>query len=178
MFNTLSLVYVIFIFILAGVLLFLNYILAYNPKNPDVQKHSQYESGFDAIQGITKAPFDARYFRVIIAFLIFDVDIALFFPFVSLAGTSIITSVEIWVAIISTVIFFIGLVYDLINGMLDYANQQNKPTNLTPRSVYFSSNQRRNYSTKANKDLNLNPLMGYGFSGWWIKLYSQSKKRS
>jgi NADH-quinone oxidoreductase subunit A len=157
MYNTLSLFYVIFIPILAIVLLLLNFFLAKKAKTPDVQKFSTYESGFDAIQGITRVPFDVRYFKVIIAFLFFDIDVNLFFPFVSLAGTSIITSIEVTVAIISTIIFFIGLIYDLTNGLADYA-QSNKSSKLSPRSVYFTGNQRRGYSTKASSDSNLNSL--------------------
>ena len=51
----------------------------------------------------------------------------------------------------STIIFFIGLIYDLSNGLADYTDT-NKSKILSPRSVYFSSNQRRDYSTKASSE--------------------------
>jgi NADH:ubiquinone oxidoreductase subunit 3 (subunit A) len=112
----------------------------------------RYESGFDAIKGMTKTPFDVKYYQVIIAFLFFDIDVSLFFPFVSLAGTSIITSVEICVAIISTIIFFVGLIYDLTNGLVDYAKAKNPKQFFSPfrANPYHNHFQSRAYSTKVN----------------------------
>lgn len=192
MYSTLSFLYVIFIPILASVLLLLNYILSKKSKNPEFDKLSTYESGFDAQKSMIGAPFNVGYYQVIIAFLLFDVDLCLFFPFVSLAGTSVITSVEIFVAIISTLIFFIGLIYDLSNGLADYA-QPNKIKNFSskfsPLQGKFSSKfsphqgkllQKRGYSTKANSVAKLDPWWVTGFSdaGCSFQIRFSERKRS
>ena len=49
-------------------------------QNPDLEKLSQYECGFQHISDIY-SPLDLHFFRVCILFLIFDVELSLLFPF-------------------------------------------------------------------------------------------------
>jgi NADH-ubiquinone oxidoreductase chain 3 len=124
MFNQLSFTYFIFIPVLAIILLLLNYILAVS--KPDIQKISTYESGFEPIPNITSGLYTVIYTGPIIIFLIFDTDITLMFPLVSIINTNIdiISNFEIFIGIISTVIFIIGLAFDLIGGILDFTKNK------------------------------------------------------
>ena len=55
----------------------LNYLLS--PKNPDPEKLSAYECGFDAFDD-SRMEFDVRFYLVAILFIIFDLEIAFLFP--------------------------------------------------------------------------------------------------
>ena len=68
----------IFVPILAGILLLLNFLLA--PKNAYESKVSAYECGFSPIYGQTRSVFHINFFLVALLFLIFDLEILLLFP--------------------------------------------------------------------------------------------------
>ena len=68
----------IFIPILALILLAFNVLLAVH--NPDSEKITPYECGFIPIYGQVRAPFAIQYYLVGILFLIFDLEIAVFYP--------------------------------------------------------------------------------------------------
>ena len=55
----------------------LNYV--FSPKNPDPEKLSAYECGFDAFND-SRMEFDVRFYLVAILFIIFDLEIAFLFP--------------------------------------------------------------------------------------------------
>lgn len=46
----------------------------------DSEKRSEYECGFEPFDSATRLPFDVHFYLVGILFLIFDVEIALLFP--------------------------------------------------------------------------------------------------
>lgn len=48
----------------------------------DSEKKSEYECGFEPFDSATRLPFDVHFYLVGILFLIFDVEIALLFPWV------------------------------------------------------------------------------------------------
>jgi NADH-quinone oxidoreductase subunit A len=48
----------------------------------DSEKRSEYECGFEPFDSATRLPFDVHFYLVGILFLIFDVEIALLFPWV------------------------------------------------------------------------------------------------
>lgn len=50
-----------------------------SPHNPNSEKLSPYECGFEAFEG-TRTKFDVRYYLVAILFIIFDLEIAYFIP--------------------------------------------------------------------------------------------------
>ena len=68
----------IFVPILAGILLILNFFLA--PHRPDEAKVSAYECGFSPVYGQTRNVFYINFFLVALLFLIFDLEILLLFP--------------------------------------------------------------------------------------------------
>ena len=49
------------------------------PRRPNSEKLSTYECGFEAFED-TRSKFDVRYYLVAILFIIFDLEIAFFFP--------------------------------------------------------------------------------------------------
>ena len=63
--------------ILGVVLLGLGSLLG--PSNPDSEKLSPFECGFEAFED-TRSKFDVRYYLVAILFIIFDLEIAYFIP--------------------------------------------------------------------------------------------------
>ena len=57
------------------------------PRRPDAEKLSPYECGFEAFED-SRMCFDVRYYLVAIIFIVFDLEIAFFFPWaVSLRST-------------------------------------------------------------------------------------------
>ena len=66
---------IIFLFVslvLSLAFIVLNYLLS--PKNPDPEKLSAYECGFEAF-GDSRMEFDVRFYLVAILFIIFDLEI-------------------------------------------------------------------------------------------------------
>ena len=55
----------------------LNHVLA--PNNPDSEKLSTYECGFEAFED-ARMKFDVRYYLIAILFILFDLEIAFLFP--------------------------------------------------------------------------------------------------
>ena len=68
----------IFVPILVGILLALNFLLAVH--RPDEAKVSAYECWFSVIYGQTRSTFQIHFYTVAILFLIFDLEILLLFP--------------------------------------------------------------------------------------------------
>ena len=109
---------IIFIFIAIGVSLgfiFLNYI--FSPKNPDPEKLSAYECGFEAFDD-SRMEFDVRFYLVAILFIIFDLEIAFLFPWaISLSNLG---SLGFWSMMIFLFILTIGFIYEWKKGALDW----------------------------------------------------------
>ena len=51
----------------------------FGPDNPDSEKLSPYECGFEAFED-SRMKFDVRYYLVAILFIVFDLEIAFLFP--------------------------------------------------------------------------------------------------
>nr|ADW66088.1 NADH dehydrogenase subunit 3 [Sphyrapicus ruber]ATD83415.1 NADH dehydrogenase subunit 3 [Sphyrapicus nuchalis] len=102
---------------LSTVLIILNFWLALT--NPDSEKLSPYECGFDPL-GSARLPFSIRFFLVAILFLLFDLEIALLLP---LPWATQLPSPITSLAWTSTIIFLltIGLIYEWIQGGLEWA---------------------------------------------------------
>ena len=93
----------------------LNYLLS--PKNPDPEKLSAYECGFEAFND-ARGRFDVRFYLVAILFIIFDLEIAFLFPWaVSLGNIGILgfSSMMIFLFILT-----IGFIYEWKKGALDW----------------------------------------------------------
>ena len=89
----------------------------FSPKNPDPEKLSAYECGFDAFDD-SRMEFDIRFYLVAILFIIFDLEIAFLFPWaVSLGELGIFgfISMMIFLSILT-----IGFIYEWKKGALDW----------------------------------------------------------
>ena len=72
----------IIIFLFIALFLSIGFIVANflaSPSNPDPEKLSAYECGFEAFDD-SRMEFDVRFYLVAILFIIFDLEIAFLFP--------------------------------------------------------------------------------------------------
>ena len=105
---------------LVAILLGLNVLLA--PHTPDSEKVSPYECGFTPVYGQTRSPFTIQYYLVGILFLLFDLEILLLFPLAVClyeVGTYGYT-----VAVGFFVVLTLGLVYELMAGVLHFTDHR------------------------------------------------------
>ena len=109
---------VIFIFIAFGLsvgFIILNFL--FSPKNPDPEKLSAYECGFEAFND-SRMEFDVRFYLVAILFIIFDLEIAFLFPWaVSLGNIGVL---GYWSMMIFLFVLTIGFIYEWKKGALDW----------------------------------------------------------
>ena len=109
---------IIFIFIALSLsmgFIVLNYL--FSPKNPDPEKLSAYECGFEAFSD-SRMEFDVRFYLVAILFIIFDLEIAFLFPWAISLGN--IGPLGFWSMMIFLFILTIGFVYEWKKGALDW----------------------------------------------------------
>ena len=109
---------VIFLFVALGLsigFIVLNFL--FSPKNPDSEKLSAYECGFEAF-GDSRMEFDVRFYLVAILFIIFDLEIAFLFPWAISLGS--IGALGFWSMMIFLFILTIGFVYEWKKGALDW----------------------------------------------------------
>ena len=86
-------------------------------QNPDSEKLSPYECGFEAFED-ARMKFDVRYYLVAILFILFDLEIAFLFPWaVSLKE---IGSTGFWAMMIFLAILVVGFAYEWKKGALDW----------------------------------------------------------
>ena len=108
----------IFLFIALGLSVgFIVVNFLFSPKNPDPEKLSAYECGFEAF-GDSRMEFDVRFYLVAILFIIFDLEIAFLFPWAVSFGN--IGSLGFWSMMIFLFILTIGFVYEWKKGALDW----------------------------------------------------------
>ncbi len=109
---------IIFLFIALALsigFVFINFILS--PKNPDPEKLSTYECGFEAFSD-SRIEFDIRFYLVAILFIIFDLEIAFLFPWaISLGKIGLLGffSMMIFLSILT-----IGFIYEWKKGALEW----------------------------------------------------------
>ena len=91
------------------------------PRDPDPEKISAYECGFNAFED-ARMKFDVRFYLVSILFIIFDLEVAFLFPWaVTLKKLSHQTQVfSFWAMITFLVILTIGFVYECKKGALEW----------------------------------------------------------
>nr|APT36833.1 NADH dehydrogenase subunit 3 [Vidua chalybeata] len=87
--------------------------------NPDADKLSPYECGFDPL-GSARLPFSIRFFLVAILFLLFDLEIALLLPLPWAIQLQYPAMTLIWSTAL-ILILTLGLVYEWIQGGLEWA---------------------------------------------------------
>ena len=109
---------IIFLFIALGLsvgFIVLNFL--FSPKNPDSQKLSAYECGFEAFSD-SRMEFDVRFYLVAILFIIFDLEIAFLFPWAISLGN--LGSLGFWSMMIFLLVLTIGFIYEWKIGALDW----------------------------------------------------------
>nr|YP_009107661.1 NADH dehydrogenase subunit 3 [Carpodacus erythrinus]AER41327.1 NADH dehydrogenase subunit III [Carpodacus erythrinus]AIU44873.1 NADH dehydrogenase subunit 3 [Carpodacus erythrinus]QHN51381.1 NADH dehydrogenase subunit 3 [Carpodacus erythrinus] len=87
--------------------------------NPDSEKLSPYECGFDPL-GSARLPFSIRFFLVAILFLLFDLEIALLLPLPWAIQLESPTTTFIWTSFL-ILLLTLGLIYEWIQGGLEWA---------------------------------------------------------
>ena len=109
---------IIFLFVALGLsvgVIVLNFL--FSPKNPDPEKLSAYESGFEAF-GDSRMEFDVRFYLVAILFIIFDLEIAFLFPWAISLGN--LGPLGFWSMMVFLFILTIGFIYEWKKGALDW----------------------------------------------------------
>lgn len=86
-------------------------------QNPDTEKLSAYECGFDAFSD-TRGRFDVRFYLVCLLFIIFDLEIAFLFPW-SIALKEI-GMFGFWSMFVFLSVLTVGFVYEWKKGALDW----------------------------------------------------------
>nr|BAP46399.1 NADH dehydrogenase subunit 3 [Percichthys trucha] len=87
--------------------------------NPDHEKLSPYECGFDPL-GSARLPFSLRFFLIAILFLLFDLEIALLLPLPWADQLVSPLTTFLWAAAILSLLT-LGLIYEWTQGGLDWA---------------------------------------------------------
>nr|YP_010568142.1 NADH dehydrogenase subunit 3 [Dicrurus paradiseus]UZC57536.1 NADH dehydrogenase subunit 3 [Dicrurus paradiseus] len=87
--------------------------------NPDPEKLSPYECGFDPL-GSARLPFSIRFFLVAILFLLFDLEIALLLPLPWAMQLQTPTLTLMWTSIL-VILLTLGLIYEWTQGGLEWA---------------------------------------------------------
>ena len=95
--------------------IFANFLAA--PSNPDPEKLSAYECGFEAFDD-SRMEFDVRFYLVAILFIIFDLEIAFLFPWAISLGN--IGALGFWSMMIFLSILTIGFIYEWKKGALEW----------------------------------------------------------
>nr|AET51406.1 NADH dehydrogenase subunit 3 [Cormobates placens] len=87
--------------------------------NPDAEKLSPYECGFDPL-GSARLPFSIRFFLVAILFLLFDLKIALLLPLPWAIQLQSPTTTLTWASTL-ILLLTLGLIYEWNQGGLEWA---------------------------------------------------------
>jgi NADH-quinone oxidoreductase subunit A len=87
------------------------------PSDPDPEKVSTYECGFNAFDD-ARMKFDVRFYLVSILFIIFDLEIAFLFPWAVAFGD--ISMVGFWSMMVFLGVLTVGFAYEWKKGALEW----------------------------------------------------------
>ena len=112
----LSIIIFLFISLLLSIgFIVINYIAS--PSNPDPEKLSAYECGFEAFDN-ARIEFDVRFYLVAILFIIFDLEIAFLFPWaISLGNIGLLGFYSMMTFLF---ILTVGFIYEWKKGALEW----------------------------------------------------------
>lgn len=134
-----TILFFIFIPLLAFILLMINLILA--PHNPYKEKDSVFECGFHSFLGQNRTQFSISFFIFALLFLLFDLEILLVYPYVVSAYTNSVYG--LFIMLIFFLILTLGFTFELGKKALNIDTIQNK--------IYFNNtlylNSLSKYST-------------------------------
>jgi NADH-quinone oxidoreductase subunit A len=101
--------------VIAAALLVAPFLLAF--KQPDPEKLSAYECGFNAFDD-ARMKFDVRFYLVAILFIIFDLEVAFLFPWAITFGD--LGWYGFWSMMLFLGILTVGFVYEWKKGALEW----------------------------------------------------------
>jgi NADH-quinone oxidoreductase subunit A len=101
--------------LIAVVLPILSWLIA--RQNPDSEKLSAYECGFDAFDD-ARHRFDVRFYLVAILFIIIDLDLAFLYPYA--VANDYLGLFGFWSLIVFLAVFLIGFIYEWRMGALEW----------------------------------------------------------
>ena len=120
----LELYFPIFLFVIVGVLIGGAALAAsfgiseiLKTRRPDAEKSSPFECGFEAFED-ARMKFDVRYYLVAILFIIFDLEIAFFFPWAVVLSD--LGAPAFWAMMVFLGILVIGFIYEWRKGALEW----------------------------------------------------------
>jgi NADH-quinone oxidoreductase subunit A len=99
-----------------GLVLILAAVLA-APSDPDPEKVSAYECGFNAFDD-ARMKFDVRFYLVAILFIIFDLEIAFLFPWG--VAFSEMSMTAFWSMMVFLAVLTVGFAYEWKKGALEW----------------------------------------------------------
>ena len=86
-------------------------------RNPDPEKLSAYECGFNAFDD-ARMKFDVRFYLVEILFIIFDLEIAFLFPWAVAFGD--MSMAAFWSMMVFLAVLTVGFAYEWKKGALEW----------------------------------------------------------
>ncbi len=86
-------------------------------RNPDPEKISAYECGFNAFDD-ARMKFDVRFYLVAILFIIFDLEIAFLFPWA--VAFADVGTVGFWSMMVFLAVLTVGFAYEWKKGALEW----------------------------------------------------------
>ena len=86
-------------------------------RNPDPEKVSAYECGFNAFDD-ARMKFDVRFYLVSILFIIFDLEVAFLFPWAVALGD--IGIFGFWSMMLFLAVLTVGFIYEWRKGALEW----------------------------------------------------------
>jgi len=109
------LLFLIVSIILSLIIFTLSYLLSV--QNPDTEKLSAYECGFDPYED-ARHTFDVRFYLIAILFMIFDIEAMFLFPWASSLST--VSSLGFWTMVDFIVELGVGFIYAWQIGALEW----------------------------------------------------------
>ena len=108
-------IFVAIAFVISGALLGAPFVIAV--RNPDPEKVSTYECGFDAFDD-ARMKFDVRFYLVSLLFIIFDLEVAFLFPWA--VAFEDIGPFGFWSMMVFLGILTVGFIYEWRKGALEW----------------------------------------------------------
>jgi NADH-quinone oxidoreductase subunit A len=112
----------VLVFLIAGVVMVCTPLVLgvlFRPKNPYPEKEIAYECAEDPV-GEAQVRFDMRFYTTALIFIIFEVEIALMFPWARIFRGAEDVPLALWAGLVFALIVFLGLVVDWAKGDLDW----------------------------------------------------------
>jgi NADH-quinone oxidoreductase subunit A len=108
-------VFIAIALLIAGAMLVAPFLVAV--RNPDPEKVSAYECGFNAFDD-ARMKFDVRFYLVSILFIIFDLEVAFLFPWAVAFGD--LGAFGFWSMVVFLAVLTVGFVYEWQKGALEW----------------------------------------------------------